>query len=257
MLLLFSQVPRGKSTSGTAAVGAASFTTTHWSVVLAAGEEQSPGATVALETLCRTYWYPLYAFVRRKGYSPHDAQDFTQTFFERMMEKSFLQAVDRNKGKFRSFLLGCLNHFLAKEWRDGHALKRGGAVTFLPLDTTGHEERLAAETPTTLPPEDLYDRQWALTLLDQAMSRVEREMKEADKANLFEAIKPFLVEPTPDGAYNPVAQRLGMTPRAVRMAVLRLRQRYRELVREAVAQTVTTPLELEEELRYLRRLVTQ
>jgi RNA polymerase sigma-70 factor (ECF subfamily) len=150
-----------------------------------------------------------------------------------------------------------LNHFLAKEWRDGHTLKRGGAVTFVPLDTAMQEERLAAETPAILPPEDLYDRQWALTLLEQAMNRLEREMKESNKANLFEAIKAFLVEPTSDGAYDTVAQRLSMTPHAVSMSVLRLRQRYCELVREAVAQTVTTPLELEEELRYLRRLITQ
>ena len=233
------------------------FCTTHWSVVLAAREEQSPGAMAALETLCRAYWFPLYAFVRRKGHSPHDAQDLTQAFFERMLEKSFLQSVDRNRGKFRSFLLACLNHFLAKDWRDGHTLKRGGAATFLPLDTAAYDERLAAETLSTQPPEDLYDRQWALAVLDQAMSLLEREMTAAGKANVFEAIRPFLVEPTPDGAYDPVAQCLGMTPHAVSMAVSRLRQRYRELVREAVAQTVTTPLELEEELRYLRRLITQ
>src|SRR5262245_9910586 len=199
------------------------FCTTHWSLVLATREEQSPGATAALETLCRAYWYPLYAFVRRKGHSPHDAQDLTQAFFERMMEKRFLQAVDCNKGKFRSFLLACLNHFLAKDWRDGHTLKRGGAVTFLPLDTAAYDERLAAETPSTLPPEDLYDRQWALAVLDQAMSSVEREMTAAGKANVFAAIKPFLVESTTDGAYDPVAQRLGMTTRAVSMAVSRLR----------------------------------
>jgi RNA polymerase sigma factor (sigma-70 family) len=233
------------------------FRTTHWSVVLLAGDNATSDATAALEQLCRAYWYPLYAFVRRKGHNPHDAQDLTQAFFERMMEKSFLQSVDRNKGKFRSFLLACLNHFLAKDWRDGHTLKRGGAATFLPLDTAAYDERLAAETLSTQPPEDFYDRQWALTLLDQAMGRVEQEMKEAGKANLFEATKPFLVEPTRDGAYDPVAERLGMTPRAVSMAVSRLRQRYRELVREAVAQTVTTPLELEEELRNLRRLITQ
>src|SRR5262249_60167144 len=141
-----------------------------------------------------------------------------------------------------------------RAWREPHPLNGAGAATSPPLAPPALEEHRPAETPATLPPEDFYDRQWALTLLDQALGRVEREMKEADKANLFEAIKPFLVEPTTDGAYDPAAQRLGMTPRAVSMAVSRLRQRYRELVREAVAQTGTTPLELEEALRYLRRL---
>jgi RNA polymerase sigma-70 factor (ECF subfamily) len=233
------------------------FNTTHWSVVLAARNEHSPRAAAALETLCRDYWFPLYAYVRRCGHDTHEAQDLTQVFFQQMLEKSFLRSVDRNKGKFRSWLLACLNHFLAKDWRDRHTLKRGGAITFIPLDLSAEQERFAVEVPADLPPEHLYDRQWALAVLDQAMGRVEQEMTEAGKTPLFQALRQFLIEPTHDGGYEPVAQCLGMTPAAVRMAALRLRQRFRELVRATVADTVTTPLELEEELRYLRRLLAQ
>src|SRR5262249_41874371 len=151
----------------------------------------------------------------------------------------------------------CLNNFLAKSWRDQHTLKRGGAVTFLPLDPTEPEERLAAEAGATLSPEELYDHEWAVALLEQAIGRLEKEAPEAGKAALFEALKPFLIETTPDGSYDSLADRLGMTPHAVGMAVMRFRKRYRELVRAAVAETVTNQQELEEELRYLRSVLTR
>ena len=230
------------------------FGTTHWSVVLMAADTPSPEADVALESLCRAYWYPLYAHVRRRGYDSHTAQDLTQSFFERLLEKRYLRSLDRHRGKFRSFLLACLGNFLANEWRDGHALKRGGSVAFVPLDLDSTEDRFATDRAVSLPPELAYDREWALSVLDQAMLRLERE---SGKPELFNALRPFLVEPTPDGGYDPVASRLGMTPHAVGTAVMRLRQRFREVVHEAVAQTVTTPLELEEELRHLRNILGQ
>jgi RNA polymerase sigma-70 factor (ECF subfamily) len=233
------------------------FRTTHWSVVLAAADEKSYAADKALERLCQAYWYPLYACVRRRGYDRHTSQDLIQSFFERLLEMRFLRSVDPGKGKFRSFLLACLGNFLANDWRDGHTLKRGGAVTFVPLDLNPAEERLAANASSTLPPELAYDREWAMSVLDQAMGLLEREAAESGKSHQFTSLKPFLISPTPDGGYESVATILGMTPHAVGMAVLRLRQRFRDVVREAVAQTVTTPLELEEELRHLRNILSQ
>ena len=233
------------------------FRTTHWSVVLAAADERSSASDEALERLCLAYWYPLYAHVRRRGFDAHTSQDLTQSFFERLLEKQFLRSLHPDKGKFRSFLLACLGHFLANEWRNGHALKRGGATTLVPLDLAPAESRFAADSAVSQPSELAYDREWAISVLNQAMDRLEREAAESGKACLFAALKPFLIAPTPDGGYDSVAAVLGMTPHAVGMAVLRLRQRFRDVVREAVAQTVTTPLELEEELRHLRNILSQ
>jgi DNA-directed RNA polymerase specialized sigma24 family protein len=233
------------------------FRTTHWSVVLAAADEGAGASVEALERLCHAYWYPLYAHVRRRGFDAHASQDLTQSFFEQLLEKQFLRLLHPARGKFRSFLLACLGHFLANEWRNGHALKRGGTTTLVPLDLVLAENRFAADVAASLPSELAYDREWAMSVLDQAMGRLEREAAESGKAQLFTSLKPFLVAPTPDGGYESMAPGLGMTPHAVGMAVFRLRQRFRDVVREAVAQTVTTPLELEEELRHLRNILSQ
>jgi len=227
------------------------FATTHWSVVLTAGQGTSANAETALETLCRTYWWPLYAFVRRRGYEAHDAQDLTQAFFARLLEKDSLRAVDRSKGKFRSFLLAALEHFLAKDWRRAHAQKRGGQFAFVSLDDGSAETQYLQVPSADLSPEKLFDQQWALTLLDQVIARLQGEYVAAGKAALFEQVKIFLTGEKRTVVYAELAAKLGTTEAALKMTVSRLRHRYSELLRAEIAQTVTGPEEVEEELRAL------
>ncbi len=229
----------------------AQFTTTHWSVVLAATREPSPRAAEALAELCRTYWYPLYAYVRRKGYEVADAQDLTQGFFARVLEKNYMGAVDRRKGKFRSFLLGSLEHFLAKEWTRAHRLKRGGGQTIIPLDGSDTEQRYRSEPADNWTAERIYERRWALTVLEQAMSALEQEYSASGKQRLFEEIRPFISGEDEDISYSDLSARLEMNEGAVRTAVYRLRQRYGEAVRTEIARLVQRPEEIEEELRHL------
>src|SRR5262245_16683935 len=174
------------SDSGT---GRAAFATTHWSVVLEAGESHSPKASDALARLCQTYWYPLYAYVRRKGHDVHDAQDLAQEFFTRLLARNYLSVTDRNKGKFRSFLLGSLEHFLAREWTKAHAQKRGGGKTVLFFDETDAETRYLLEPPAELTAQKIFDRRWATTLLEQAMSRLRRECVDNHKGELFAKVE--------------------------------------------------------------------
>ena len=229
----------------------AQFRTTHWSVVLAATREPSPEATEALAELCQTYWYPLYAYVRRKGYEVADAQDLTQGFFARVLEKNYMGAVDRRKGKFRSFLLASLEHFLAKEWTRAHRLKRGGGQTIIPLDSSDTEHRYRLEPADDWTAERIYERRWALTVLEQAMFALEREYSAAGKQRLFEELRPFISGEDEDLSYGDLARRLQMGGAAVRMAVHRLRQRYGEAVRNEIARLVQRPEEIEDELRHL------
>ena len=231
--------------------GGAQFTTTHWSVVLAATREPSPQAAQALAELCRTYWYPLYAYVRRKGYDVADAQDLTQGFFARLLEKNYMGTVDRRKGKFRSFLLASLEHFLAKEWTRAHRLKRGGGYTIIPLDSADSEQRYRLEPADDWTAERIYERRWALTVLEQAMSNLEREYFVAGKQQLFEELRPFISGEDEELSYSNLSERLGMNEGAVRTAVYRLRQRYGEAVRTEIARLVQRPEEIEEELRHL------
>ena len=233
------------------------FRTTHWSVVLAATAVDSPVATEALERLCRTYWYPLYSFVRRKGYSPTDAEDLTQGFFASFLEKRYLQDVAREKGKFRTFLLSSLSHFLANEWDKSNRLKRGGGATHLPLDTVGAEERFGHESAVTGGAEESFDRNWAETLLTQVLARLRAEFENAGKGTRFNELKPFLLGEPEGGNYAAAAGRLEMSEQGVKSAVHRLRQRFRELFREEIAHTVATRAEIDEELRYLIRLMTR
>ncbi len=242
----------GPRSTGTAA----QFATTHWSTVLVAGDSASPGSREALERLCLTYWYPLYAFVRRKGYSPEDARDLTQAFFERFLEKQYLKAVDAEKGRFRSFLLKALTHFLANEWDRAHAAKRGGSPSALPLVPDALEEQYARDAVSDEPPERHFDRLWAEALMDRAMGLLEEEYRVAGKAAVFEALVGFISDRPAAGEYADVAVRLGMSEHAVAMAVSRLRERYGVRVREGIADTVDDPAEVEAELRYLIELVT-
>jgi RNA polymerase sigma-70 factor (ECF subfamily) len=227
------------------------FATTHWSVVLSAREKNAPQAAAALETLCRVYWYPLYAFIRRQGHSPEDAQDLTQEFFARLIAKDFLQAVQQERGKFRSFLLMACRRFLANEWDRARARKRGGALTFLSWDGALAEGRYQGEPVEGMTPETIYERRWALTLLDQTMARLRREFAQAGKEGEFDRLKPFLTAERGGIPYGELAAQLGQSEGAARVAIHRLRRRFRELFREEIAQTVSRPEDIDDEVRHL------
>ena len=229
----------------------AQFTTTHWSVVLAAGQRESAESDRALEVLCRSYWYPLYAYVRRRGYTAPDAQDLTQAFFTRLLQKDYLRAVDRTKGKFRSFLLAALEHFLANEWRNARARKRGGSCCFISLDDTSAEQQYLQVSATNLSPERLFEQQWATTLLEQVLVRLREEFVGAGKAALFEELKVFLTGEKRAVSYAELALKLETTEAALKMAVSRMRQRYGALLRAEISNTVSSPEAVDEELRAL------
>ena len=232
------------------------FATTHWSVVLAAKQDDASGATVALEKLCRTYWYPLYAFLRREGRTPHDAQDLTQEFFARLLQGKFLENVGPQKGKFRSFLLAALKNFLCDEWDKARAEKRGGGQAPLSLDDLNAEELYLLEPDAGAPPERIFEQRWALTLLALALARLRREFADAGKTREFDHLKVFLSTPTSDGAYDGTAVKLGMTADTVAVKVHRLRQRYGDAIRTEIAQTVASSSDIEEELRHLFNAVS-
>jgi RNA polymerase sigma-70 factor (ECF subfamily) len=230
---------------------AASFATTHWSVVLNAQAGDAPGASEALETLCRTYYYPLYAFVRRQGHNAEAAQDLTQGFFHRFLAKDYLASVAREKGKFRSFLLASLQNFLhVSRVREG-ALKRGGGQTLVPLDDASVEERFLLEPALDLPPEAAYDRGWATTLMERALTRLREEFQRDGKTGQFERLKVLLSREPADGEYAALAAAMNTTTGAIGVAVHRLRQSYGQRVRAEVAHTVAQPADVEAELRYL------
>ena len=227
------------------------FVPTRWTLVLAARGAASPHAAGAMSELCRIYWYPLYAYVRRRGHDVHEAEDLTQEFFARLLAKDYLADVDRARGKFRSFLLAALKHFLAKEWDRAHAQKRGGGHVVVPLDGASAETRYSLEPSHALTPEKLFERQWALTVLEQVMSRLKAEFAAGGKARIFDALKGCLAGDDPDATYAQIGARLDMTEGAVKVAVHRMRRRYRELLREEIAHTVASPEEIKDEIRYL------
>ena len=211
----------------------------------------SPQAHQALETLCRNYWYPLYAYVRRQGHSAHDAQDLTQAFFARLLEKNYLADVQREKGRFRSFLLASLKHFLANEWDREQALKRGGGKRLIALDEDSAESRYKLEPKDDLSADKIYERRWALTLLDQVLAKLRGEFEKDGKLEQFETLKQYLSAGRTSVSYAQAADKLGMNEGAIKVAVHRLRKRYRELLRAEIAQTVATASEVEAEIRYL------
>ncbi len=234
----------------------AAFATTHWSVVLDAGETGSPRANEAIARLCKVYWYPLYAYVRRQGYKPEQAQDLTQEFFARLLARNYFRALDRQKGKFRSFLLAAMEHFLAKEWRDANRLKRGGGQTLISLDQEDPETRYKIEPVETLTAERIYERRWALTLIEQAMQRLRDEFVTVGKLPLFNALQGSLSGERGETTHAEIGAQLDMTEGAVKVAVHRLRKRYGEILREEIANTVSRPEEVDEELRYLLAVVS-
>lgn len=232
--------------------GRRQFNTTRWSVVLAArADVSSPAAHQALATLCETYWYPLYAFLRSRGYHAEDAQDLTQAFFARMLEKHAINQADPARGRFRSFLLASLKHFAANERDRETAKKRGGATPIVSLEIEGAEGRFQMEPPTEETPERVFDRQWALTLLNRVMSRLEVGTTGSGRQAQFEHLKGYLTGEQPHLSYAETAAHLGMSEGAVKVAVHRLRRQFRELVRDEIAQTVESPEDVEDELRHL------
>ena len=237
------------------APASAQFATTHWSVVLAAGERELPQAAQALEKLCRTYWYPLYVYVRRQGNSPEDAQDLTQDFFSRLLEKNYLAKADRDRGKFRTFLLGSLKNFLVNEWKRAGRLKRGGGVEFVSIDANVAEDRYATEPSDESNPDAAYEQRWAVTLIEQVLAALRQEFNAADKARLFEELKGFIWGDKSTASYVEIAGHLNLTEGTVKVAVHRLRQRFRELLRAEVAHTVARPEDIDGELRHLIAVV--
>jgi RNA polymerase sigma-70 factor (ECF subfamily) len=227
------------------------FTSTHWSVVLAAGQSESPAAQRALEKLCCTYWYPLYAYVRRQGHSPHDAQDLTQGFFAQVLERNDFGQVDRQKGKFRAFLVASLKHYLSDQRDRERAAKRGGQRKILSLDEHSAEERYRLEPADEASPDKLFGRRWALTTLDEAVCRLRKEYRDTGKGGLFEQLQDFLSGALEASSYGDAASRLGMTESTLKSYVHRLRQRNREILREVIADTVASREQIDEELQDL------
>ena len=226
------------------------FKTTQWSVVLQAGSRDSPQANAALARLCQTYWYPVYTFVRRLGHGAEDAKDLTQEFFLRLLEKEYLKSLDREAGKFRSFLLVVLKRFLANEWHRANRQKRGGGRQIISLDEEDTELRYLNEPMDDRSPERIFDLRWALALLAQVVNRLQAEMAEAGKEDLFCVLKDFLGGDT-GASYAEVAGRCQMSEGALRVTVHRLRRRYREILREEIASTVASLEQIEDEIRHL------
>lgn len=229
--------------------------TTHWSVVLTAAHSDTTQANAALANLCQTYWHPLYAYVRRRGYSPEDAEDLTQGFFAVLLERKAVATVSPDKGRFRSFLLASLNHFLSDEWDKARAQKRGHGKV-ISFDTETAESWLDQMPSQNLTPEKAFELRWAITLLEQVYRKLAEEHRQQGKGELFDALRTTLAGASASAPYAELAVRLGMTAGAVKVAVHRLRQRYRALLRETIANTVASEAEVEEELRYLLRIVS-
>ena len=227
------------------------FATTRWSLVVAAAPLPSADSQGALAALCEAYWYPLYAFVRRRGHPAHEAQDLTQAFFAELLEKKRLQLADQDRGKFRSFLLGSLSHFLANRWREAQAQKRGGTIRVLSLDFESAEARYGLEPVDMMTPERVFERRWAMTVLDSALRRLRGEYEQSGKLPLFEQLKTHVGGEVGASRYREIADQLEMSEGAVKVAAHRLRRRCRQLLRDEIAQTVTDKDNVDDELRYL------
>ena len=229
----------------------AHFSSTHWSVVLLAGGVASPESRQALEKLCRAYWFPLYAYVRRQGHGVADAQDLTQDFFARLLERNSLRLADPQRGRFRTFLLSSLKNFLVSEWQKTRALKRGGDEVFVSWDAEEAEGRYLAEPADGLTPERIYARRWAVTVLEKVLTRLRADYGADGKAPLFQALQPYVWGEPADGGYADISARLGVSEGALRVAMHRLREAFRRLLREEVGRTVTSAAEIDAELREL------
>ncbi len=225
--------------------------------MLAAGQQDWSKASEALEELCRTYWYPLYAYIRRRGYSAEDAQDLTQAFFAHLLRKDFLRGVGPEKGRFRSFLLTCLKHFLMDEWEKARTVKRGGVMPALFVEKEQAEGRYRLEPPGNTNPEALYERRWALDLLNHVLDRLRQQAVTSGKGAAFDQLQGCLLGERPAETYAQLGTQLGMSEAAVKMSVHRLRERCRELMREEIAHTVAQPEQIDEEMHYLCEVVSR
>jgi len=231
--------------------GSGGFHTTQWSKVLAAGGSSSPDARQALSTICETYWLPLYVYVRRRGDNRDDAEDFVQGFFAHLLNNQDIRLADPKRGRFRSFLLTCLKHYIANQRDKQRAQKRGGGQAVFSLDFDRAETRYTLEPGHNQTPEKIFDRHWALTVLEQATDLLCQEMSDRGKADQFKILSPYLTESQARGGYTDAAEALDMSPGATRVAVHRMRQRYRELIRQLVAGTVAEQAEIDDEIRSL------
>ena len=238
------------SAAGLESRGGIAFTTTQWSVVLEA-QGESPEAQKALEKLCRVYWRPIFAFLRRQGIRPAEAEDLTQGFFAQLLERRSLDAVRKEKGRLRSYLLGALKYFIADEQRRAMAIKRGKGQRLIPLEELRADERIDIEPADPVTAEMIYERRWALTVLERVFSRLKDEYRAAGNAALFDSLKELLPDEPGSPSQAEIAARLGMTENAIRQAFYRFRQRYQSLLREEIAHTVATPGDIEDELRHL------
>ena len=227
------------------------FATTHWTVVLAAGQRNTPQSNSALEELCRTYWFPLYAYVRRHGHTKEDAEDLTQAFFARFLAKNYLEDLSAERGRFRAFLLASLKHFLTNEWKKSQRLKRGGGEVPLSLDWQTADTKFQVAATNEPSPDKVFDREWALALLSKVIERLQKECESDGKAKLFAQLKIFLTAGKDGTAQAEVAKALGMEEGAVRVAIHRLRKRYRDLLRDEIAQTLADASDVDEEMRAL------
>ena len=233
------------------------FRTTHWSVVLLAGQDGSPEAASALENLCRTYWYPLYAYARRQGHSPPDGQDLTQQFFATFLEKKYFGLANPDRGRFRCFLLASFKHFLTNEYHRSRAAKHGGRCTFVSWDDANAEAHYRNESACETSPDKLFEQTWALTLLEKVMKDLQKEYIHAGKGRIFDALQVFLSGEKSEATYKEIGVGLLMSESAVKMAVSRLRHRYGAMLRSEIAQTVAGPASVEDELRDLLGAVSR
>jgi RNA polymerase sigma-70 factor (ECF subfamily) len=245
-----------ESAAGGAYRGGA-FMTTRWSVVVRAGVGDTGVGHVAFSELCSAYWTPLYAYIRRLGKSPHDAEDLTQAFFMQLLQKQWIAGADQAKGRFRTFLLVALKRFLANEWDRQHALKRGGFNSMIPMDQALAESHYDEDLAHREQPDKVYEKQWAMALLERVMARLQAEYAETDRSVFFDALRGSLAKETSVPTYVEIGERLGLTEAAVKMAVSRLRARYRELLRDDIAQTVDSPADIEDEIAHLFSVFSQ
>ena len=239
---------------GSAQNGSVAFATTHWSVVLTA-QDESPAAQEALEKLCRTYWRPIYSFVRRQGIRPEEAEDLTQGFFALLLERRDLSSVRKEKGRLRSYLLASVKHFLADEWRHAMAVKRGKGHWLIPFDELRESERIDVERSDRLTADQIYERRWALTVLEQVMARLRDEYRSAGNLRFFDRMKKMLMDEPGRPSQGEIATEFEMTENAVKQAFYRFRQRYQILLREEISHTVAMPSDIEDELRHLIAVV--
>ena len=233
------------------------FATTHWSVVLAAGDQSSPQTEQALSRLCQSYWFPLYAFIRKRGYSPEQAQDLTQEFFAVLLEKNHLAKAVRERGRFRCFLMTSVENFLRNENDRARAQKRGGGRKFISIDEQDAEERYCCEPRTETDPARTFEQHWAATLLDTVLRRLKEEFDASGRMELFEALQAHLWGDSESVSYPQLAEQFGLTLANVKTTAHRLRQRYRELLREEIAHTVALPNQIDDEIRHLMQVVSE